>query len=554
MSVGKRAPRSIDVAPAVSTRSGGALAGTATLVRVILRRDRVRLSAWLVGVVGFLTVSALSVPEVYPTAAERQVRGDFVQSPVLTIFSGPGYGADDYTVGAMVANEYLIYGLVTVALMSIFLVVRHTRAEEEAGRVELVRASVAGAHAAPSAALLVAVAANLLIGAVTALVLAISLEELSATGSVVFGLSMAAAGVVFATVAAVSAQVTQHSRGATGLAVGVLAVAFLLRAAGDIGDGRALSWASPIGWAQSTRPYVDERWWPLLVSGVAAAVLAVAAYALASRRDVGAGLIAPRPGPTVASRWLAHPTGLALRLQRASLIAWLVGLASFGAVFGSLLGEVEEFLAENPQLQEFFGAGENGALVDAFLGTVMLLLGLLATGFATSAALRSRSEEGHGRAEPLLATALSRRRWAGSHLVVALGGGTLVMLGAATGVGLAASLERGEVTWLADMLGAGAAHLPAMWLTVAVVAALYGTAPRVASWGWIVVVYAAVVGLMGDPLGMPDWARVLSPFHHVPQLPGDEVGLGALLALTLAAIALVAVGLAGFRRRDINAV
>ncbi len=541
---GKRAP---------STRpTAGALAGTGTLVRLVLRRDRVRLPLWLVGVVGFLTVSAVSVPEVYPTAAERQARGEFARSPVLTIFTGPGYGTDDYTVGAMVANEYLIYGVVALALMSIFLVVRHTRAEEEAGRVELVRSSVVGAHAAPTAALVVAVGANLAIGAVTAVTLATAMPELAATGAWAFGLSMAVAGIVFAAVAAVTAQLTEHSRGAVGLAVAALGVAFVVRAVGDIGDDRTWSWLSPIGWVQSTRAWVDERWWPLLPALLLALVLTALAYVLASRRDVAAGLLPARPGPARAANWLTHPAGLTLRLERTALGIWAVGLFAFGAAFGALLGEVEGFLADNPQLQEFFGAAGEAAVLDAFLATVLLLLGLLAGGYTLTVTLRSDRDERAGLAEPLLATALSRVRWAGTNLAVAAGAGSLVMLAAAAGVGTTAAIERGDVSWLGELLIAGLVHLPALWVLVGVGAALTGLIPRATVLSWAVLLYAAVVGLMGDALDLAEGVRALSPFHHVPDLPGGAVQPAGPAGLTVLAAVLVGVGLAGFRRRDVH--
>jgi ABC-2 type transport system permease protein len=535
-----------------SRRPAGALTGTGTLVRLALRRDRVRLPAWLVGVVGFLTLSAVSVPEVFPTAAERQARGDFARSPVLTIFTGPGYGTDDYTVGAMVANEYLIYGVVALALMSIFLVVRHTRAEEEAGRVELVRSSVVGAHAAPTAALVVAVGANLAIGSATALTLTAAMPELAAAGAWAFGLSMAAAGIVFAAVAAVTAQLTEHSRGAVGLAVVALGVAFVVRAVGDIGDDRTLSWFSPIGWLQSTRPWVAERWWPLLPALLFALVLAALAYVLASRRDVAAGLLPARPGPARAADPLVHPAGLALRLERTSLGIWAVGLFAFGAAFGSLLGEVEGFLADNPQLQELFGAAGDATVVDAFLTTVLLLLGLLAGGYTLTVTLRAHRDERAGLAEPLLATPLSRVRWAGTNLMVAAVAGSVVMLAAAAGAGTTAATERGDITWLGELLGAGLVHLPALWLLVGVGAALTGLLPRATALSWIVLVYAAVVGLMGDVLDLPDGLRAGSPFHHVPELPGGEVDATALAGLALLAAILIGLGLAGFRRRDLH--
>ena len=241
-----------------------------------------------------------------------------------------------------------------------------------------------------------------------------------------------------------------------------------------------------------------------------------------------------------------------MRLHRATLVAWGVGLTAFGAVFGSLVGEVQAFLDENPQLQEFFGAAGGGGLVEAFLRTVMLMLALLATGYAISATLMLRNEERDGRAEPLLATGITRARWLGSHLLVAFGGGAAVLIGAAAGAGTLAAIERGQASWLADTLAAGLVHVPPMWLTAALVVALYGVLPRAVALGWVVLVYAAVVGFMGDLLDLPERARALSPFHHVPDLPGGEVDLLPLAVLALTAAALVVVGLLGLRRRDID--
>lgn len=538
--------------PKATGRGAGSLVGTVALARLALRRDRIRILAWIAGVVGFVTASAASVPEIYPTAAELQARGEFVRNPVLAIFSGPGYGTDDYTVGAMVANEYLIYGVLAVALMSVFMVIRHTRAEEEAGRTELVRAAVVGRHAALTAALAVATAVNLVIGALTAIALSASLPELSTVGSWFFGLSMAAAGIAFAAVAGVGAQLTEHARGAVGIGVAVLGASFVLRAAGDVGDDRALSWVSPIGWVQSSRAYVDERWWPLLLPIAFALLSTAVAYALANRRDVAAGLIPPRPGPARASRRLASPGGLALRLHVPQLAVWGVALVAFGAVFGSLVGEVEDFLAQAPELREVFGADEGGALTDAFLSIVMLLLSLLATGYALAAASRPRAEETAGRAEPLLATAISRWRWVRGHLAVAMIGGAVVLVGTAAGLGIVAAIQLDDGSVVTAMLGAGLARVPAMWLVVGVSVALFGLAPRATALGWAVLGYAAVVGLLGDALDLPDAARAFSPFHHVPELPGGDVDATGLLVLTAAAAGLVLLGRATLRRRDIH--
>ena len=61
------------------------------------------------------------------------------------------------SLGAVTAWRYGIWAAIFAALMAIFLVVRHTRADEEAGRLELVGSAAVGRLAALTAALGVAV-------------------------------------------------------------------------------------------------------------------------------------------------------------------------------------------------------------------------------------------------------------------------------------------------------------------------------------------------------------------------------------------------------------
>lgn len=526
------------------------LTGIGTQVRFVLRRDRVRIPIWIIGIVGFVVAVVDSWTELFPTRQDRQARAELMDSPMMTVFNGPGYGLDDYTIGAMAANELLILAAIAAALMSILLVVRHTRAEEESGRTELVRASVVGPLATTVAVLVVVWTLNLAIGLLIALGLSGSVDELGMEGSLAFGLSVASVGMTFAAVAAVTAQLTQHSRGANGMAAALLAVAFVLRAVGDVGD-RTLSWLSPIGWAQATRAFVDERWWPLLLSLGLTLVLTLLAMTLTTRRDFGASMFPQRPGSPTASKALASPVGLALRLQRGSLVGWGTGLLLGAVAFGAVASEVTAFAEENPQLAEFIAAIEGVTLLESFLGLFVLLLALLATCYAVQAMLRSRSEETEGRAEPLLATPLSRSRWASSHLVVALLGGTFVLLLGTLGLGVTAAADQSEWSLVGELLGAGLAYVPAMWLTIGVVAALFGLVPRAAALGWAVVAYAIFVGLFGDVLQLPDGMHNLSPFHHVPNLPGAELTLVPLVVLSAVAAVLTAIGLGGLRRRDV---
>ena len=151
-------------------------------------------------------------------------------------------------------------------MMSIFVVIRHTRADEETGRLELIGSAVVGRNAALAVALMLAAAANLIVMVLVAAVLTIT--GLAASGAIAFGLAVAGCGLVFAALAAIAAQVSGTARGARGMVIAALAVSFLLRGIGDSaarhGDSW-VSWLSPIGWGEMLRPFGAERWWVLLI-------------------------------------------------------------------------------------------------------------------------------------------------------------------------------------------------------------------------------------------------------------------------------------------------
>jgi ABC-2 type transport system permease protein len=454
----------------------------------------------------------------------------------------------------MLAQEYLGFGAIFVALMEILLTVRHTRAEEETGRAELVRAGVVGRHAHTAAALVVVGGASLLLGVLVALGLgSLGLDSVGWAGSWLFGAALASIGLVFAATAAVTVQVSEYGRGAAGLAAAAFAGAYLVRGAGDMSQigGGTLSWLSPIGWTQQTRVYVDNRWWPLLLSLGLSVLLVVAAVSLARRRDLAAGLMPPRPGPATADRLLSSPLGLAWRLHRTSLAWWGVGLLLFGLAYGSLAAEIETFVAEVGALEEWMANIGGEALIDAFLAVMVLFLAVLVSIFAVLAVLRLRSEETAVRAEPILATATSQTRWAASHLTVALAGSAVLLLTASAGLGLSAAVALGDAGVVPRLLGAALAHLPAVWLIVGLAVALFGVAPRASSLAWVVLAYGGIVGYFGDMFGFPAWTTNLSPYGHTPLLPAEPFAAVPILIMTFISGALIAAGLAGFRRRDL---
>jgi ABC-2 type transport system permease protein len=527
------------------------LTGTWTLIRFILRRDRIRIPIWIIGIVGFFLLLAVSFPEIFPTEQERQARAQLMSNPTAIAFRGPGFGLEDYTYGVIMAHELMGYGMIAVALMSIFLVVRHTRAEEESGRLELVRSSIVGRYAPPVAALTVAIGANVVIAGLFAGLLPMAHSDYSTSGALAFGLATGSVGIVFAAVGAITAQLTEYGRGASSMAALVLGASYLIRAVGDVQENW-ISWLSPFGWGQQMRPFVDELWWPLALPMGISLLLLASVFLLINRRDVGAGILPQKPGPARASDMLVNPVGFVFRQQRGSIIGWALGVVVIGVAFGTLIGEVEGFIADNPQIADFLDATGAASPIDGFLGLLVMIMAFLATGFAVSSAMRPRAEESEGRAEPVLSTALARPRWLGSYLTVAMAGSATILLAGAASLGIMAAADQGDSGLLTGTLGAALAYIPAIWLVIGIAAALFGARPGLLVLPWIVLIFAVFAGLFADMVNMPNWARVLSPFEHVPDLPGGTFEIWPIAILAFLAALLIGIGQASFRSRDLE--
>jgi ABC-2 type transport system permease protein len=361
---------------------------------------------------------------------------------------------------------------------------------------------------------------------------------------------MVGVGMVFAAVAAVTAQIASGSRAALAAGGLVIGVSFVLRAIGDVGNG-VLSWASPLGWAQSIRPYADERWWVLLLPVVATMGLVLMARALQDHRDYGSGLVAQRSGRMEAPERLSSSLGLAVRLQRGSLIGWAVGLGALGFFYGLFADQAEQMIEDNPDMADFFAQLGVASVTDAFLSTALLIMALFATGFTVSSVLRLRSEEVAGRADPVLATPVGRQRWAWSHLSVALLGTVVLALVCGAAMGAGAAIVLGDASRIGELTAAGLVMVPAMWLLAGATLLLYGLLPRWSLAAWALVAWVFVAAMFGILLDLPQWLLNLSPFQHVPALPAASMSWPPIVVLTAVAVALIAAGLAALDRRDL---
>lgn len=528
--------------------------GTGRLVRFNLRRDRVKFPAWVLGITFMAAYFTTALPLLFGGEEELAETADsFLTGGVVAIFGGPGYGFDNLTFPVFFVGVYGLYIIIVAALMSILMVSRHTRVEEQSGRAELVRSNVVGRRAPLTAAIIVAVMANvalsILIGAV------LIGQEYATADSFLFGAGVGAAGLAFTGVAAITVQLTEFSRTASGLAGIVLAAAYGIRTAGDaIGEqGSALSWFSPLAWSQQTRPFVDGRWWPLLLSVAFAAVTIGIGYALLRRRDFGAGLFRARPGPARAAAWIDSPPSLAFRLHRGSIIGWAAFLVVWGFANGAIVEPIVDGMQDlSTEVMEIFG-GEGGIIIDGYLATMGLYNAAMVGIFVVLAVLSVRSEEYGGRTEPVLATATSRGSWLGSHLVVLAIGTAVLMALTGLAMGLGAAMGMGEWGILWDVTLSHLAFIPALLIFLTFAGLLYGLVPGAVGVAWIPVAYGFLMGFFAPVWDLPQWVRNLSVFEHIPEIPIEDFVTTPLLILTVIAVAVGLAALASFRNRDLTA-
>ena len=527
---------------------GSAFAGTLGMLRLYLRRDRVVLPLWVLLLsLPLATVYVGSIEKVYPDQAARAgFAASIMASPAQRALYGQIYNDSLGATGIWKAGMFHL--LIAVAV--ILTVIRHTRADEETGRAELIDSTAVGRYASLTAALLLSFGASVITGAVGAAGLLTT--SVPPSGSLAFGAALACSGLVFTAVAAVAAQLSSSARFARGAAFAVLAAAFTLRAVGDAGSG-TLSWLSPLGWSLQVRPYAGDRWWVLLLHLATTTLLTALAYRLLAGRDVGAGLIAERPGPATASPMLRGALGLAWRLDRGALLLWTVGLCLYGLLIGSVVHGIGDELGGGTAQDIVERMGGTGALEQAFVAVAFCMLGMMAAAFAISLTLRPHQEEAGQRAETVLSGAVGRSRWLAGHLAIALIGSAVAMLIAGAAAGLTYGVAAHDIGGKLSMVVATAAvQLPAVWLSAAVTVALFGLAPRFSPVAWGVLVGFVALYLIGSLSGFPQWLLDLEPFAHIPRVTGGAFTPVPLLWLLAIDAALIALGTAAFRRRDVQ--
>lgn len=526
-----------------------AFTGTWQLLRLYLRRDRIVAPLWILLLsVPLSTIYVGSVDAVYPTQAARAAfAATIMASPAQRAFYGNVYNDSLGAVGIWKAGMFHLI----IAIAVILTLIRHTRADEENGRTELVDSTAIGRYAGLTAALALTFGAAVLTGLIG--FGGLLTLDIPAAGSLAFAAALTGSGFVFAAVAAVAAQLSPSARVARSTAFAVLGAAFVLRAVGDAG-APWVSWLSPLGWSLQVRPFAGDRWWVLLLHVAATAALTLVAYRLLANRDVGGGLIPERPGPASATSLLRGPMSLAWRLDRGAVVLWIVGFCLYGLLIGSVVHGIGDEIGNSGIARDMVTRlGGTDALEKAFITVGFTMLSMIAAAFAVALTLRLHQEESTGRAESVLAAAVSRTRWLAGHLTLALAAPAAALLLAGLITGLTYGVAAGDIGGkLPIVTGTAAVQVPATWLLAAVAVALFGLVPKFAPAAWGVLVAGIALYLLGSVAGFPQWVLDLSPFSHTPRVGSGDFTAAPLVWLLAIDTVLIVLGALAFRRRDLR--
>lgn len=541
----------LDRAPSYPADSGGsvAFAGTRPLLAVSLRQDLRKIAPW-VALISILSASSiLAYPQTFPDAQSRaRLAATLGANPALALIVGPA--RDLSTADGFNAWRAGQLGAFFAGLMTILIVIRNSRANEDSGQAELVASAALARRSRLAVAVLIAVIASLALG-VVCFVISVACGG-GVADTAVLSATFVASGLMFAGFAAVAAQIGSDARTCNSIGVAGLGICYVLRGYLDSTSGREwLGWLTPLGWLEQTHPATGNNPWPLLIALALAVVLVISAFALHERRDFGQGLLAPPPGPAHAGI-VGNIWGLAFRLQRGALISWLTAFVGLGLLFGSLASSIGGIIADNPAVAKILAAGaiDSSALTFAFLVTILQMLGIIAAAMGVQFALHIYTEEIDLRLEPLLAGSLRRQTYLASNSLIALGSTAVAMIIAGVGLGVVAAAEDDTVS-ATDVIYQSLATIPAAWVLVALGLAMVGAFPARRIIAWLGVVATFALTILGPMFKLPEWMLSISPLHHVPNVTASSPDWSGLAWLALVAIAFGTVAFLGFRRRDI---
>ncbi|MDR1778766.1 MAG: hypothetical protein LBR14_03295 [Clostridiales Family XIII bacterium] len=516
----------------------------------LCRRERIASPVWIIALTAATVIFGSVYPGMLPDEAAMQQMAATMNNPAMIAMMGPVYGMEDLSPSSLMSQQCLVWVLVAAAIMNVFLVNRHSRVDEELGRLEMFRAMPVGRMTGAVATALFAFCVNLLISVLTAVSLLImNMDGTTAAGAFAYGLAIGAVGMVFAALTLLAAQLFSTARGVTGFGMVALGILYVLRAMGDVREN-ALSIVSPLGLALRPEAFYENNYWPLFLLALEFANIILLALGICAYRDHGMGLLPAGKGRAYASQALRSPMGLAWRLSIKSTLAWGAGMLLLGIAYGSVCTQIESFLENNPTMKEMVFQNDQSSILDNYVAVIYSLMAMLASVPVMLSAMRIHGEEKHGRLEQIFAKRVWRIDFFIAFLFIGLMESFLMLLLLSTGL----EVSSGGALDSATQLAAGLVYLPAVWCMTGIAVFFVGVLPKLTPAVWAIFAYSFFMSYFGRMLDFPEWVIKATPFGSTPRLPIEDFAAQPLAVYITLTVVLLTCGIARFRVRDIGRV
>jgi ABC-2 type transport system permease protein len=526
------------------------------LVKFMLRRERVISTIWITIMVFFSVALVPGVNQVIGDGEDREAMVTMLSDPSMIAMMGPLYDAE--STAGLFAYMMLLWTMLAIGLMNIFLIVRHTRADEERNRAEVVRSLPVGRLATLNAAMLTALIVNTVLAVLTGLgMFATGVEGFGFGGCMLYGVLLGVFGLFCAALTAVFCQLCVSSRGALAFPGIIMVALYMVRAIGDMPneDGvmeyEVLSCLSPMGILQRSQVFVNDSTAPVFAVLLITAVITVTAFVLNRVRDMEQGFIPAKPGRREAKKSLLSPFGLSLRLTKNSIVWWCTGMFAVAAMYGVILSDIGEFIDSNDFYGELMVVAPGRMQAEVFVATISIMLSICCAIPVLATVFKLRGEEKDGRLEGILSRSVSRTRNLAGYAVLGFAASIIVPLVTASGFYVSAAAVMDDPIPYSFFLQNMMVYLPALWVMLGTGAAIVGFAPKITMFTWGYIGYTFFVMFFGGMINLPEWLQKTTPFGYIPLLIAEEVNWLTLSLLTAVAAALTVIGFIGYRKRDV---
>ncbi|WP_342610475.1 tetronasin resistance protein [Staphylococcus hsinchuensis] len=527
--------------------------GSHMLLLQYLKRDWKKLLLWILCVTLF---SVGFIPSFKEMSEDKALLGlyETFQNPAMISMVGPTpiNSGSDYTLGALYAQEMLLFCALLALILSVLHVVGHTRKEEESGLTELVRSYQIGRQANSLAVIVEMLVVNVLIALLSTLIIvSYQMDTISVKGAIIFGITIGMAGMFGTSIALVMAQLMPTSSSANGLSLGIIGILYIIRAGTDVSN-KDYSMINPLGWAYLTYPFTDNNWSPIIYNLILCILLIFIAMMLENSRDMGSSFIPERKGKAHASKFLISIPGIFFKITKGLIFWWLLTFILMGAAYGSIYGDMQDFLENNKMMQQMF-ASKDHSLEVSFTSTIMVVLISLVTILPMILVNKLYSEEKQLHFTQIYATHVSRSKVYWTGIITAILSGLLGIVVTTLGLGLVAqaSMKHNSDLALMDFITAGYNDLPFVVLFIGITALALGWAPKFGKYAYAYLIYTFVIDYFGNLLDFPEWLEHTSVLNLLPQMPKDEFEVMPFTIIMIISIVLIVLGYIGYRRRDL---